>query len=147
MHMKNVSVTQRAVSVCQTSDIQYRVTLNLPCQKGLSPVSMSTTICSRSMGQQFSSLQPKHGPATLLSATFCSRSIGQHFSRGFTHPKNLESIKLPVTTCCDACASCLPEELVTLLVTHRPGQVFKLSRGGLPDIISLMQIYLPLLIQ
>ena len=28
-----------------------------------------------------------------------------------------------------------------------PGQVFKLSRGGLPDIISLMQIYLPLLIQ
>ena len=26
-----------------------------------------------------------------------------------------------------------------------PGQVFKLSRGGLPDIISLMQIYLPLL--
>ena len=29
----------------------------------------------------------------------------------------------------------------------RPGQVFKLSRGGSPDIISLMQIYLPLLIQ
>ena len=28
-----------------------------------------------------------------------------------------------------------------------PGQVFKLSRGGLPDIISLTQIYLPLLIQ
>ena len=28
-----------------------------------------------------------------------------------------------------------------------PGQVFKLSRGGSPDIISLMQIYLPLLIQ
>ena len=29
----------------------------------------------------------------------------------------------------------------------RPGQVFKLSRGGLPDIISLMHICLPLLIQ
>ena len=29
----------------------------------------------------------------------------------------------------------------------RPGQVFKLSRGGLPDIISLLQIYVPLLIQ
>ena len=28
-----------------------------------------------------------------------------------------------------------------------PGQVFKLSRGGLPYIISLMQIYLHLLIQ
>ena len=27
------------------------------------------------------------------------------------------------------------------------GQVFKLSRGGLPEIISLMQLYLPLLIQ
>ena len=29
----------------------------------------------------------------------------------------------------------------------RPGQVFKLSRGGLPDKISLMQIDLPLLVQ
>ena len=29
----------------------------------------------------------------------------------------------------------------------RPEQVFKLSRGGLPDLISLMHIYLPLLIQ
>ena len=29
----------------------------------------------------------------------------------------------------------------------QPGQVFKLSWGGSPDIISLMQIYLPLLIQ
>ena len=39
---------------------------------------------------------------------------------------------------------------VTVLMLQRPlrpGQVFKLSRGGLPDIISLMQIYLPLLIQ
>ena len=33
------------------------------------------------------------------------------------------------------------------VLSFRPGQVFKVSRGGLPDIISLMQIYLPLLIQ
>ena len=51
------------------------------------------------------------------------------------------TVPLPVPA---SCGGAISLDFMELL---RPGQVFKLSRGGLPDIISLMQIYPPLLIQ
>ena len=67
-------------------------------------------------------------------------------------PRSLRAVPMsssnsPASTGCGRSASQSCWQWCTHCESSRPGQVFKLSRGGLPDIISLMQIYLPSLIQ